>query len=69
MKELLIINSQLISFLLLYIIDNFNMYGFYSQLVSDRLLKERLEIDTLQEMKVLDNKNFHTKFIKIKTKL
>ncbi|XP_065225591.1 THO complex subunit 2 isoform X3 [Planococcus citri] len=39
------------------------------KMVSDRLLKERLEIDTLQEMKVLSNKNFSTKFIKIKTKL
>lgn len=39
------------------------------QMASDRLLKERLEIDTLQEMKVLSNKNFQTKFIKVKTKL
>lgn len=45
------------------------LFNFYSQMVSDRLLKERLEIDTLQEMKVLDNKNFQTKFIKVKTKL
>ncbi|KAF2879485.1 hypothetical protein ILUMI_26680 [Ignelater luminosus] len=37
--------------------------------LSDKLLKERLEIDTLQEVGVLKNRNFYTKFIKIKTKL
>ncbi|KAJ2950525.1 hypothetical protein O0L34_g8768 [Tuta absoluta] len=35
----------------------------------DKLLKERLEIDTLQDVGTLKNKNFYTKFIKIKTKL
>ncbi|KAF5285042.1 hypothetical protein FQR65_LT02355 [Abscondita terminalis] len=35
----------------------------------DKLLKERLEIDTLQEVGVLKTRNFYTKFIKIKTKL
>ncbi|XP_018897836.2 THO complex subunit 2 isoform X2 [Bemisia tabaci] len=39
------------------------------KLFSDKLLKERLEIDSLQEMKVLNNRNFYTKFIKVKTKL
>lgn len=37
--------------------------------ISDKLLKERLEIDTLQDVGTLKNKNFYTKFIKIKTKL
>lgn len=37
--------------------------------MSDKLLKERLEIDTLQDVGTLKNKNFYTKFIKIKTKL
>ncbi|KAK5643842.1 hypothetical protein RI129_007687 [Pyrocoelia pectoralis] len=37
--------------------------------LSDKLLKERLEIDTLQEVGVLKTRNFYTKFIKIKTKL
>lgn len=37
--------------------------------ISDKLLKERLEIDTLQDAGTLKNKNFYTKFIKIKTKL
>ncbi|KAG6465042.1 hypothetical protein O3G_MSEX014901 [Manduca sexta] len=37
--------------------------------LSDKLLKERLEIDTLQDVGTLKNKNFYTKFIKIKTKL
>ncbi|KAK0079733.1 hypothetical protein PV325_000884 [Microctonus aethiopoides] len=35
----------------------------------DRILKERLEIDTLQDVGTLKNRNFHTKFIKVKTKL
>ncbi|XP_075972929.1 THO complex subunit 2-like protein isoform X2 [Anticarsia gemmatalis] len=37
--------------------------------ISDKLLKERLEIDTLQDVGTLKNKTFYTKFIKIKTKL
>lgn len=37
--------------------------------MSDKLLKERLEIDTLQDVGTLKNKTFYTKFIKIKTKL
>lgn len=37
--------------------------------LTDKLLKERLEIDTLQDVGTLKNKNFYTKFIKIKTKL
>ncbi|GBP63211.1 THO complex subunit 2 [Eumeta japonica] len=37
--------------------------------MSDKLLKERLEIDTLQDVGTLKNKIFYTKFIKIKTKL
>ncbi|XP_048481158.1 THO complex subunit 2 isoform X2 [Plutella xylostella] len=37
--------------------------------ISEKLLKERLEIDTLQDVGTLKNKNFYTKFIKIKTKL
>ncbi|XP_060532268.1 THO complex subunit 2 isoform X2 [Cylas formicarius] len=37
--------------------------------LSDKLLKERLEIETLQEVGILKNKTFYSKFIKIKTKL
>ncbi|XP_057661904.1 THO complex subunit 2 isoform X1 [Diorhabda carinulata] len=37
--------------------------------LSDKLLKERLEIDTLQEVGVLKNGTFYSKFIKVKTKL
>ncbi|PNF31426.1 hypothetical protein B7P43_G04067, partial [Cryptotermes secundus] len=37
--------------------------------LSDKLLKERLEIDTLQDVGTLKNRNFYTKFIKVKTKL
>ncbi|XP_057340023.1 THO complex subunit 2 isoform X2 [Microplitis mediator] len=37
--------------------------------LTDRILKERLEIDTLQDVGTLKNRNFHTKFIKVKTKL
>ncbi|XP_034243902.1 THO complex subunit 2 isoform X2 [Thrips palmi] len=37
--------------------------------LSDRLLKERGEIDTLQEVGTLKTKAFYTKFIKVKTKL
>ncbi|XP_058804081.1 THO complex subunit 2 isoform X2 [Phymastichus coffea] len=37
--------------------------------LTDRLLKERLDIDTLQEVGTLRNLNFQTKFIKVKTKL
>ncbi|XP_046666105.1 THO complex subunit 2 isoform X1 [Homalodisca vitripennis] len=39
------------------------------KIFTDKLLKERLEIDTLQEFKILSNRNFYTKFIKVKTKL
>ncbi|XP_054259118.1 THO complex subunit 2 [Macrosteles quadrilineatus] len=39
------------------------------KIFTDKLLKERLEIDSLQEFKVLNNRNFYTKFIKVKTKL
>src|SRR5690349_617018 len=38
------------------------------KIFSEKLLKERLEIDTLQEFGIV-TKNFYTKFIKIKTKL
>lgn len=37
--------------------------------LSEKLLKERLEIDTLRDVGTLKNKLFYTKFIKIKTKL
>lgn len=37
--------------------------------LSEKLLKERLEIDTLQDVGTLKNRNFYTKFIKVKTKL
>lgn len=39
------------------------------KVISDELIKERLEIDTLQEVGIVKNKVFYTKFIKIKTKL
>ncbi|KAJ3621317.1 hypothetical protein MTP99_003468 [Tenebrio molitor] len=39
------------------------------KLLSDQLLKERLEIDSLQEVGILKNKTFYSKFIKVKTKL
>jgi THO complex subunit 2 len=38
------------------------------KIFSEKMLKERLEIDTLQEFGIV-NKTFYTKFIKIKTKL
>lgn len=38
------------------------------KIFSEKLLKERLEIDTLQEFGIV-NKTFYTKFIKVKTKL
>lgn len=37
--------------------------------LSEKLLKERLEIDTLQEVGTIKNNSFYTKFIKVKTKL
>ncbi|XP_034949841.1 THO complex subunit 2 [Chelonus insularis] len=37
--------------------------------LTDKILKERLEIDTLQDVGTLKNRNFYTKFIKVKTKL
>lgn len=37
--------------------------------LSEKLLKERLEIDTLQDIGAIKNNNFYTKFIKVKTKL
>lgn len=46
-----------------------NWFWMFLQFLSDKLLKERLEIDTLQEVGILKNKNFYTKFIKVKTKL
>uniref|UniRef100_W8BMU3 THO complex subunit 2 n=2 Tax=Ceratitis capitata TaxID=7213 RepID=W8BMU3_CERCA len=39
------------------------------KVISDKLIKERLEIDTLQDVGIVKNKVFYTKFIKIKTKL
>lgn len=39
------------------------------KVVPESLLKERLEIDTLQEVGIVKNKSFYTKFIKVKTKL
>lgn len=36
---------------------------------SEKLLKERLDIETLQDVGTLKNKSFYTKFIKVKTKL
>lgn len=39
------------------------------KVIPDKLLKERLEIDTLQDAGTVKNKIFYTKFIKIKTKL
>jgi THO complex subunit 2 len=38
------------------------------KIFSEKMLKERLEIETLQEFNIV-NKTFYTKFIKIKTKL
>lgn len=37
--------------------------------IPEKLLKERLEIDTLQDVGTIKNKIFYTKFIKVKTKL
>jgi THO complex subunit 2 len=37
--------------------------------LSKELLQERMEIETLGEFKIVTNKSFYTKFIKIKTKL
>lgn len=37
--------------------------------LSEKLLKERLEIDTLQDVGTVKNRIFYTKFIKVKTKL
>lgn len=37
--------------------------------LSEKLLKERLEIDTLQETGIVKNNSYYTKFIKVKTKL
>ncbi|CAB3360322.1 Hypothetical predicted protein [Cloeon dipterum] len=39
------------------------------QHLNEKLLKERLEIDTLQDVGTVRNKSFYTKFIKVKTKL
>lgn len=39
------------------------------KVIPEKLMKERLEIDTLQDVGTLKNGNFYTKFIKIKTKL
>ena len=35
--------------------------------MSEKLLKERLEIDTLQDVGTIKNRSFYTKFIKVKT--
>ena len=43
--------------------------GLVFQFLSDKLLKERLDLDTLLEVGILKNRNFYTKFIKVKTKL
>lgn len=40
-----------------------------AKVLPEKLLKERLEIDTLQDVGILKNRNFYTKFIRIKTKL
>ena len=37
--------------------------------LSEKLLKERLEINTLQDVGTIKNQHFYTKFIKVKTKL
>ncbi|XP_049826219.1 THO complex subunit 2 isoform X2 [Aethina tumida] len=39
------------------------------KIVSEKLLKERLEIETLQEVGILKNRTFYSRFIKVKTKL
>ncbi|KAH8248629.1 hypothetical protein KR032_001611, partial [Drosophila birchii] len=39
------------------------------KVVPESLLKERLEIDTLQDVGIVKNKSFYSKFIKVKTKL
>lgn len=41
----------------------------FEKFLSEKLLKERLEIDTLQDIGTIKNKIFYTKFIKVKTKL
>jgi THO complex subunit 2 len=41
----------------------------FLQYLTEKLLKERLEIDTLQDVGTVKNKTFYTKFIKVKTKL
>ncbi|XP_047355707.1 THO complex subunit 2 isoform X2 [Vespa velutina] len=39
------------------------------KVLTDRIIKERLEIETLQDVGTLKNRSFQTKFIKVKTKL
>lgn len=39
------------------------------KIFSEKLLKERLEIDALQDIGIVKNINFYKKFIKVKTKL
>ncbi|XP_059482003.1 THO complex subunit 2 isoform X2 [Neocloeon triangulifer] len=39
------------------------------QHLNEKLMKERLEIETLQEVGTVKNKSFYTRFIKVKTKL
>ena len=47
-----------------------NLLGLLKSLDADRLLKERLEIETLGDAGIVRHKkNFHTKQIKVKTKL
>ena len=47
------------------------MFNFYIQpLIGDDLLKERLEIETLESLKLIAKKEaFNQKYIKIKTRL
>uniref|UniRef100_T1GUM4 Uncharacterized protein n=1 Tax=Megaselia scalaris TaxID=36166 RepID=T1GUM4_MEGSC len=40
-----------------------------SKVIPENLIKERLEIDTLQDAGIVKNRLFYSKFIKIKTKL
>lgn len=49
-----------------------NLYSMIKDLekcLPESLMKERLELDTLLNVGTLKNKNFRTKFIRVKTKL
>jgi len=51
-------------------LNNFNKFLFKKQIVGDDIFKERLEVDTLENMKLINKKeNFNQKYIKIKTRL